>query len=54
MSDINLLLFGCVVSFIAVSGAYVYFRECITVEERPEKLAARPEKDVKANLRDAG
>jgi hypothetical protein len=27
MSDINLLIFGCAVSFIAVAGAYLYLRE---------------------------
>jgi hypothetical protein len=35
MTDVNLLVFGCVVSFIAVAGAYVYFRECLTADERP-------------------
>ena len=27
MSDATLLVFGCVVTFIAVAGAYVYIRE---------------------------
>ncbi len=27
MTDVNLLIFGAVVSFIAVAGAYVYIRE---------------------------
>jgi len=53
MSDINLLLFGCLVSFVAVVGAYVYLRECFTAEEQPRKVEARPEKAVPANLRDA-
>ena len=52
MSDINLLLFGCVVSFIAVAGAYVYLRECFTAEEPPRKPQARSEEAVPANLRD--
>lgn len=30
MSDGNLLALGCAVSFIAVSGFYVYLRECWT------------------------
>lgn len=27
MSDLNLLLFGCVVSFVVLGGVYVYVRE---------------------------
>jgi hypothetical protein len=30
MSDGNLLALGCAVSFIAVSGFYVYLRDCWT------------------------
>ena len=52
MSDFNLLLFGCVVSFIAVAGAYVYLRECFTAREQPRRLEARPEEAVPTNLRD--
>ena len=52
MSDISLLLFGCVVSFIAVAGAYVYLRECLAAEEQPMKLEARSEESVTTNLRD--
>jgi hypothetical protein len=52
MSDVNLLVFGCVVSFIAVAGAYVYIRESFTAEEPPRKPQARPEEVVPANLRD--
>ena len=49
MSDINLLLFGCVVSFIAAAGALVYLRECFTAEEPPRKPEAKPEEAVPAN-----
>jgi hypothetical protein len=52
MSDINLLVFGCVVSFIAVAGAYVCLRESFTAEEQPRKLEARLEEAEPANLRD--
>ena len=33
MTDPNLLIFGCIVSFIACAGAYVYIREVFTEEE---------------------
>jgi len=33
MSDANLLVFGCVVTFIGVGGAYVYIRESFTAGE---------------------
>jgi hypothetical protein len=36
MSEINLLLFGCVVSFIAAAGAYVFMRERFTAGEVEE------------------
>jgi hypothetical protein len=52
MTDVNLLVFGCVVSFIVVAGAYVYFRECITAEERPGKPEARPADVEQGKLRD--
>jgi hypothetical protein len=34
MSEVNLLGFGCAVSFIAVAGFYVYIRECWTAAEQ--------------------
>ena len=52
MSDSTLLLFGCVVSFIAAAGAYVYLRECFTKQGRPRKPEARPKEVVPENLRD--
>ena len=41
MSDLSLLLFGCVVSFIAAAGAYVYARECFAGAERTRKVPVR-------------
>jgi hypothetical protein len=50
MSDLNLLVFGCVVSFIAVAGAYLYVRESFTGEEDPSESRAR---SVERKVRDA-
>ena len=52
MSDANLLVFGCTVSFIAVAGFYVYLRECWTAEETKKRPEAKPEEDAPSNLRD--
>jgi hypothetical protein len=52
MSDVNLLVFGCVVSFIAVAGGYVYLREAFTEEERRSESEARPDDVVNGKLRD--
>jgi hypothetical protein len=52
VSDVNLLVFGCVVSFVAVAGAYVYLRECWTAQEPPANPEERPAKVVASNLRD--
>ena len=41
MSVVNLLVFGCGVTFIAVAGAYVYLRESFTAAERPSEPEAR-------------
>ncbi len=41
VSDSNLLAFGCVVTFIALSGAYVYMRECFTAAEQTQKLKVK-------------
>jgi hypothetical protein len=43
---VNLLVFGCVVSFVAVAGAYVYLRECWTAQEAPANPEERPARDV--------
>lgn len=44
MSDLHLLVFGCVVSFIAVAGAYAFVREAYSGSERSpdsDALAAK-------------
>ena len=41
MSDANLLIFGCAVSFMAVAGAYVYLRECFTAEKEQSEARER-------------
>jgi hypothetical protein len=51
MSEVNLLIFGCAVSFIAFGGAYVYLRECFE-EKRTEKVRAHVEAHGKPKLRD--
>ncbi len=52
MSDLHLLLFGCVVSFIAAAGAYVYIREFFTMEEQPSDLPAQSQDPVKQKIRE--
>ena len=38
MSDLDLLIFGCVVTFIGAAGAYVYVREAFTAgSAQPEE-----------------
>ena len=45
MSDVNLLMFGCVVSFVGAAGAYVYIRESFAAGAEPprESRAASPD-----------
>lgn len=52
MSEVNLLAFGCLVSFIAVAGAYVYLRECWATEENPNKPLVRSVEAEEAKLED--
>jgi hypothetical protein len=52
MTDLNLLLFGCVVSFIAAAGAYIYLRECFTEGEPPREARARSAHAAEQRLRD--
>lgn len=42
MSDVNLLVFGCVVTFIGVAGACVYIRECFTAGAEPPRETEAP------------
>jgi hypothetical protein len=53
MTDLDLLLLGCVVSFVAVAGAYVFIRERFTADERgsrhePARVRSVPRKPRKA------
>jgi len=53
MSDGNLLVFGCIVTFIGVVAAYVYIREAFAAgAEQPSELDARVEDAVKDVLSD--
>ena len=53
MSDFNLMVFGCVVTFIGVAGAYVYIRESLTAEEeRSREPEARRAEAVKHEVPD--
>ena len=38
MSDVNLLMFGCGVSFIVISAAYIHVRRFFTSEERRVRI----------------
>ena len=51
MSDASLLSFGCVVTFIAVAGVYVYAREAFTQRAQPAKVR-RTQRTAKSRLRD--
>lgn len=37
MSEINLLMFGCAVTFIAFGGAYIYIRERYLESDLPSR-----------------
>jgi hypothetical protein len=53
VSEVDLLAFGCVVSFIAAAGAYVYVRERFTLrEERARSRRREDEQRVEGGLRD--
>jgi hypothetical protein len=57
MSDLNLLVFGCAVSMIAMSGVYLYIREHFTADQRqaePVEASSRQARDdAKRRLRKA-
>lgn len=46
MSDLTLLLFGCVVSFVVLGGAYVYVREAFLSQGGDPALEARDDEDA--------
>lgn len=50
MTDPNLLVFGCAVTFLAVAGAYVYIRERWAAHARESRIEQR---GVSARARNA-
>jgi hypothetical protein len=50
MSELNLLLCGCTISFIAVGGAYVYLREAFERRERSQEPPARQKEEQKDQM----
>ena len=50
MSDFNLLLFGCLVSFVAAGGAYLFLRERFTAQERPARVQTRRTEERESSL----
>jgi len=55
MTDMNLLVFGCVVTSIGVAGAYVYIREAFLAgAEPPREAEARSVDAVKDELSEVG
>jgi uncharacterized membrane protein len=53
MSDVNLLVFGCIVTFVGVAGAYVYVRESFTAAaERPRASGSRSSEAVRHKVPD--
>ena len=42
MSEVNLLIFGCGVSFIALAGFYVYLRKSFTADDSATEPETRP------------
>ena len=51
MGDLDLLLFGCGVSFVVGAGFYVYLRECFTRAE-PAKVSRPRELPKRKKLRE--
>ena len=52
MGELDLLIFGCMVTFIAVAAFYVYLDECYRKSERPEQIRERQAGAGKGKLRD--
>lgn len=52
MSEINLLIFGCAVSFIAAGGAYTYIRERYLESDIPNRSRG-PKRTENQNFQDA-
>lgn len=47
MTDGNLLMFGCAVSFVALAGVYLYLREAFSRGHEPSESEA----DARAELK---
>jgi hypothetical protein len=53
MSEVNLLVFGCIVTSIGVAGAHVYIRDSFTGgEEPPRESEVRDAEPVKHEVPD--
>lgn len=52
MTDLDLLVFGCVVSFVAACGVYVYARESFLAGTTTE-AESRSKPEEKVHARDA-
>ena len=52
MSDGTLLSMGCAVTFIAVSGFYVYIRDRWTQSAQPVRVQQRPQRVAEHRLKD--
>jgi hypothetical protein len=53
MSDLNLLLFGCAVSFVVFGGAYIFVREAFVRQEDERSLKARCDEGSELKNREA-
>ena len=46
MNDLELLAFGCVVTFIGAAGAYVYVRESFLARAGPQRASRTRDADA--------
>jgi len=53
VSELDLLVFGCAVTFIAVGGAYIYIREQYLASEVPKRVRTRPGRRRPRSVRSA-
>ena len=51
MNDVDLLIFGCAVSFIALLGVYVHVREAFTMRQDRIKRGERVQNASTTTLR---
>jgi hypothetical protein len=50
MSDANLLIFGCAVSFVALAGFYLYLREAFMRGDVPNEAEREPVAGLKTHV----